>query len=212
MSTRFCYDAPAAMVEPGITPVFAFVFVCWFLFAGAFLFRRRPQEAPQRVRRNSSVIGIILVGIGFGIVWSQNRPAGSPLVDPGPPLGPPLARLADALAILSAAGSVWLTIAAVRTLGKQWNLRAALVEGHTLVTSGPYRIVRHPIYLGTIGMLLATGLSFSRWPALVAGLACALAGTALRVRDEESLLRAAFGGEFEAYRRRVPAILPGLRR
>ena len=207
MSALFCYDAPAAMVDPGITPVFAFVFVCWFLFAGAFLFRRRPQNAPQRVRRNSSVIGIVLVGIGFGIVWSQNRPAGSPLVD----LGRPLARLADALAILSAAGSVLLTVAAIRTLGKQWNLRAALVEGHTLVTSGPYRIVRHPIYLATIGMLLATGLSFSRWPALVAGLAFAIAGTALRVRDEESLLRAAFGGEFEEYRRRVPAILPWVR-
>jgi protein-S-isoprenylcysteine O-methyltransferase Ste14 len=207
VSTRFCYDALATMVDPRITPVFAFVFVCWLLFAGAFLFRRRPQEAPQRVRRNSSVIGIILVGIGFGIVWSQNRPAGAPLVD----LGRPLARLADALAILSAAGSVWLTIAAIRTLGKQWNLRAALVEGHTLVTGGPYRIVRHPIYLGTIGMLVATGLSFSRWPALVAGLAFAIAGTALRVRDEEALLRTAFGGEFEAYRRRVPAILPGVR-
>ncbi len=200
------------MVDPGITPVFAFVLVCWLLFAGAFLFRRRPQQAPQRVRRNSSVIGIILVGIGFGIVWSQNRPAGAPLVDFGPPLGRPLARLADALAILSAAASVWLTVAAVRTLGKQWNLRAALVEGHSLVTSGPYRIVRHPIYLATIGMLLATGLSFSRWPALVAGLAFALAGTTLRVRDEESLLRGAFGGEFEDYRRRVPAILPGLHR
>ena len=200
------------MVDPGITPVFAFVLVCWFLFAGAFLFRRRPREAPQRVRRNRSVIGIVLVGIGFGIVWSQTRPAGSPLVDPGPPLARPLARIADALAILSAAGSVWLTVASVRTLGKQWNLRAALVEGHTLVTGGPYRIVRHPIYLGTIGMLLATGLSLSRWPALVAGLAFAIAGTALRVRDEESLLRAAFGGQFDEYRRRVPAFLPGLRR
>jgi protein-S-isoprenylcysteine O-methyltransferase Ste14 len=196
------------MIDPGITPVFAFVLVCWLLFAGAFLFRRRPQEAPQRVRRNSSVIGIVLVGIGFGIVWSQNRPTGAPLVD----LGRPIARLADALAILSAAGSVWLTIAAIRTLGKQWNLRAALVEGHSLITSGPYRIVRHPIYLATIGMLVATGLSFSRWPALIAGLAFAIAGTALRVRDEESLLRAAFGGEFEAYRRRVPAFLPGVHR
>lgn len=200
------------MVDPGITPVFAIVLVCWLLFAGAFLFRRRPQDAPQRVRRNSSVVGIVLVGIGFAIVWSQNRPAGSPLIDLGLPLGPPLARLFDALAILSAAGSVWLTAASIRTLGKQWNLRAALVERHTLITSGPYRMVRHPIYLGTIGMLLATGLSFSRWPALVAGLAFAIAGTALRVRDEESLLRAAFGGDFEAYRRRVPAILPGIRR
>jgi protein-S-isoprenylcysteine O-methyltransferase Ste14 len=206
VSARFCYDARTVMVMQRITPVFAFVLVCWFLYAGAFLFRRLAQAAPQRARRNRSVIGIILVGIGFGIVWSQNRPAGAPLVD----LGLPVERLVDAVAILSAAGSVWLTIAAIRTLGKQWNLRAALVEGHALVTSGPYRIVRHPIYLAMLGMVVATGLSFSRWPALLAGLAFAVSGTAVRVRDEESLLRAAFGHEFEEYCRAVPAFLPGI--
>jgi protein-S-isoprenylcysteine O-methyltransferase Ste14 len=194
------------MVMQRITPVFAFVLVCWFLYAGAFLFRLRAQETPQRARRNRSVIGIILVGIGFGIVWSQNRPAGAPLVD----LGRPVDRLVGAFAILSAAGSVWLTIASIRTLGKQWNLRAALVEGHALVTSGPYRIVRHPIYLGMLGMLVATGLSFSRWPAFLAGIAFAVAGTAVRVRDEESLLRVAFGRQFEEYCHEVPAFLPGL--
>jgi protein-S-isoprenylcysteine O-methyltransferase Ste14 len=194
------------MVDPAFTPVFMFVLLCWFLFAGAFLFRRRRQEALQRARRNGSVAGIVLVGIGFGIVWSQRRPVDTPFAD----LGRLVAWLADALAVACAAGSVWLTMAAIRTLGKQWNLRAAIVEDHRLVTGGPYRIVRHPIYLGMLGMLVATGLSFSRWPALIAGLAFAIAGTTIRVRNEESLLRDAFGREFEEYRRTVPAFLPGL--
>jgi protein-S-isoprenylcysteine O-methyltransferase Ste14 len=196
------------MSDLGVTPAFACVFACWLLFAGAFLFRRRPDDAPQRVRRNRSIAGVVLVGIGFGIVWSQHRPAGAPLVA----LGPAVGLVVDALAVVIAAASAWLTIAAVRTLGRQWNLRAALVEGHSLVRSGPYGIVRHPIYLGMMGMLVATGLSFSRWQALLAGFAFGAAGTAVRVRDEESLLRAAFGSEFEEYRRMVPAFLPGLRR
>lgn len=194
------------MVTQRITPVFTFVLACWFLYVGAFFVRRLAQAAPQRARRNGSVIGIILVGIGFGIVWRQNRPVGAPFVE----LGLPFERLVDAVAILSAAGSVWLTIASIRTLGKQWNLRAALVEGHALVTSGPYRFVRHPIYLAMLGMMIATGLSVSRWPALVAGVAFAIGGTAVRVRDEESLLRAEFGREFEEYCRAVPAFLPGI--
>src|SRR5262249_40256609 len=102
------------------------------------------------------------------------------------------------------------TLAAVRTLGKQWNIRAALVEGHRLVTSGPYRIVRHPIYLAMLGMMTATGLALGRWPALVIGLIFGIAGTTIRVRNEESLLMTAFGAEFEEYRRTVPAFLPGI--
>ena len=185
--------------------VFAFVLACWLLYAGAFLIRWR-WGGSQGARQGPLVIGIILSRNRLRHVWSQNRPAGAPLVD----LGLPFERLIDAVAILSAAGSVWLTIASIRTLGRQWNLRAALVEGHALVTSGPYRIVRHPIYLAMLGMVVATGLSFSRWPALVAGLAFAVGGTAVRVRDEESLLRAEFGREFEEYCRAVPAFLPGI--
>ena len=105
-------------------------------------------------------------------------------------------------------GSVWVALAAVRELGQQWNVKAALVEDHKLITSGPYGLVRHPIYLGMFGMLIATGMANSRWYALLVAAALALVGIVIRVQSEEKLLLEAFGQEFETYRKRVRAFLP----
>jgi protein-S-isoprenylcysteine O-methyltransferase Ste14 len=118
--------------------------------------------------------------------------------------------VAGLLAISAAIGSVWLTTMAVKTLGKEWSLTARLVEGHKLATSGPYAFVRHPIYTGMLGMLVATGLAISHWAALPVALIIFFIGTTIRVRSEEKLLREAFGEQFETYVRNVRAIIPGL--
>lgn len=78
------------------------------------------------------------------------------------------------------------------------------------LTRGPYGRVRHPIYTGMFGLLLATGLAISHWMALAAAIALFWTGTVIRVRREEKLLRQAFGTRFEEYARRVPAVLPGI--
>jgi protein-S-isoprenylcysteine O-methyltransferase Ste14 len=109
-----------------------------------------------------------------------------------------------------AAGSVGLVAAAVRTLGKQWAVPARLVEGHKLITVGPYAYIRNPIYTGMLGMLIATGLAMEHWIATIAAIVIFAIGLLIRVRSEEKLLRAAFGQEFEDYARRVPAVVPGL--
>ena len=83
-----------------------------------------------------------------------------------------------------------------------------MVEGHKLVTQGPYSVVRNPIYTGMLGMLLATGLAVSHWIGLLIALAVFSIGTAIRVRTEAALLRETFGEEFENYARKVPAVIP----
>src|SRR5204863_9201189 len=110
--------------------------------------------------------------------------------------------------ILLAVGSVWFCAAAIRTLGVQWSLAARVVEGHKLVTQGPYSIVRNPIYTGMFGMLLATGLAVSHWIGLVTAIVVFAIGTFIRVRSEEKLLREMFGSEFDAYARKIPAVIP----
>jgi protein-S-isoprenylcysteine O-methyltransferase Ste14 len=191
------------------TLVFMVVMLCWFAFAGIFLLRKKPPSPPDQKRERGSLIGVALQGMSYGIVWGVRREAFTPIVS-GSETRKPVATAAGVLAILAAVGSVWLITNAVKTLGKEWSVTARLVEGHKLATSGPYAYVRHPIYTGMLGMLVATGLAISHWQALLVALLVFFVGTIIRVRSEEKLLREAFGPDFENYARRVPAIVPGL--
>jgi protein-S-isoprenylcysteine O-methyltransferase Ste14 len=199
-----------AHVAPHIAQRAAFyaVIVCWWLFLLTFWLRKRLPRAREAKRDWTSLIGLLLQGAAYFCVWfhplqrKQFAPVayGSQVVEWG------LAVLSVAVAV----ASVWLVNTAARRLGKQWALAARLVEGHTLIQDGPYRFVRNPIYTGMFGMLLATGLVMTQWIPLVIAIVLFIAGTYVRVRSEERLLREAFGSEFEAYARNVPALIPGI--
>lgn len=104
-----------------------------------------------------------------------------------------------------------LSWTAKRALGRQWRVDAGLNADHELVRSGPYRLVRHPIYASMLSMMLATGLMTTAWPFLAAAVALFLMGTEIRVRVEDSLLESRFGDQFREYRRSVPAYIPFVR-
>jgi protein-S-isoprenylcysteine O-methyltransferase Ste14 len=188
--------------------VFGMVMLCWFAFAGVFLLRKKPPSPPDQKRDRSSIIGLALQGLSYGLIWGVRREPFTPIIA-GSKTRDLVAISASVLAIVAAIGSVWLITTAVKTLGKEWSLTARLVEGHKLATTGPYAYVRHPIYTGMLGMLVATGLAISHWVALLVALVIFFVGTIIRVRSEEKLLREAFGQDFENYARRVPAIVPG---
>ena len=80
---------------------------------------------------------------------------------------------------------------------------------HALIRSGPYRIVRHPIYTGLLLGLLGTSLAIGEWRGLL-GLGLALMATCLRIRAEDALMAEAFDEAYEAYRRETPALVPHL--
>lgn len=180
--------------------------VGWFGFAAVFVLRKRPQAAVSRLDPVSWV-GLFLQACGYAIVWvhfARSHQFSAVL----PTVPTELARSAVVIALLI--GSVWLTGAAVRTLGEQWAVSARLIEGHHLITNGPYAFVRNPIYTAMSGMLLATGLAFGYWMQFLIGVGVFVIGLVIRIRSEEKLLRGAFGEEFEEYARRVPAVLPGI--
>lgn len=104
-----------------------------------------------------------------------------------------------------------LASAGIRHLGKQWRVTAALIQDHELVTSGPYQMIRHPIYAAMLGMFLMTTVLVGRLPWWPIGLALFLTGIEIRVHVEDGLLRAHFGSRFEKWAREVPAYLPLLR-
>lgn len=187
-------------------PTLAFVvmILSWFAFVLAFVLHKKPPSPPDAKRDPTSIIGIVLQGLSYAIVWMARRVWFTPLFALPGYFDVVLALFTAALAIVS----VWFCSQAIRTLGKEWSLAARIVEGHKLVTQGPYNVVRNPIYTGMLGMLLATGLAVSNWIGMVIAVAVFAIGTIIRVRSEEKLLRETFGAEFDEYARRVPAVIP----
>src|SRR6267142_3759995 len=185
------------MIRYEFWPTLAFVVVMlsWLAFVVVFasFLRKKAPSAPDSKRERTSIGGIVLQGVGYAIIWILRRPPFTPIVSVSKFVEIALAVLTMTVAI----GSVWFCSAAVRTLGKQWSLAARVLEGHKLVTEGPYSVVRNPIYTGMFGMLLATGLAVSHWIGLLIAIVIFAIGTMIRVRSEEGLLREMFGREFE---------------
>jgi protein-S-isoprenylcysteine O-methyltransferase Ste14 len=186
----------------------AIVIACWIAFSCVFLFRKKSAQQSEAKRDRRSLVGIFLQGCAYALVSFQ--PPRAAFLPPLPSSMRMLGPLVSVCAIGLAIGSVWFVAAAVRTLGQQWAYAARLIEGHKLVTAGPYAVVRNPIYAAMLGMLIATGLAMEHWWALVIAIPLFTAGLMIRVRSEEKLLRSAFGQEFEEYAKRVPAVIPGI--
>jgi protein-S-isoprenylcysteine O-methyltransferase Ste14 len=188
--------------------VFVMVVVAggWIAFGGALIFRFWKSSAQPGKGDRASLFGLALQLLGIALVWFVHRPYASAIV----PVNLILEVLLALAALVAAVFSAWLGIAAVRALGKQWSLTARVLEDHKLVTGGPYRLARHPLYTALLGMILATGLAVSYWVVLGMALLVYWSGTAIRIRSEERLLREEFGAEYEEFARRVPALLPRL--
>lgn len=181
------------------------VMLAWVAFAAAlFVAHRRAGSAPVRLRGRSGLAGIVLQAAGFAFAWGA-LPIGREILVSTGPLGRWLiACAAVALAFAGAGFAIW----AIRALGKQWSIVPQVRDHHDLITTGPYAVVRHPIYTAMAGLLAATALAFTHPLGLALGLIAYALGTLLRVRAEERLLRAAFGEEYERYARAVPAVIP----
>jgi protein-S-isoprenylcysteine O-methyltransferase Ste14 len=118
----------------------------------------------------------------------------------------PLVIAGGVLCLLRISIKIW----AVRTLGKAWSAFVEVREGQRLVQDGPYRFVRHPVYLSAFfevvcipmiscAPIIAAYAIFVHWALIV-----------IRTRAEESTLRSQFGEQWDEYARRVPRFLPRL--
>ena len=97
----------------------------------------------------------------------------------------------------------------VLVLGRRFSGLVAIQEGHELVTTGVYGLVRHPSYLGMLGMTLGWGLAFRSWLGVILA-ALTIPPLIARIQAEERLLASEFGASYAAYRARTWRLLPWL--
>jgi len=92
-------------------------------------------------------------------------------------------------------------------LGRYWSGMVTLKEGHRLIRTGPYTIVRHPMYTGLLFAAAGSALAAGTGDALV-GLVILVPAFLLKIHKEETLLTREFGDEYLHFKRDVPALVP----
>jgi protein-S-isoprenylcysteine O-methyltransferase Ste14 len=172
----------------------------WVVWVASFVRARKLKTTePAKIVDRRARWGIALAGIGYGLLM-QGRWWERDLT---------LWRLPFAVVFLALACVLAWT--GTRALGRHWRIDAGLSADHELIMSGPYRMVRHPIYASMLFMFLGMGTLMT--PPLLFAIATVffLVGTEIRVHVEESLLASRFGDTFVDYKRRVPAYIPFVR-
>ncbi|MEO8636410.1 MAG: isoprenylcysteine carboxylmethyltransferase family protein [Gemmatimonadales bacterium] len=120
-------------------------------------------------------------------------------------------EVADVLAVICVAGLLFTWWARLH-LGRLWSGSVTRKVGHRVVDSGPYAIVRHPIYTGILAAVVATAALKATIPALLS-LGFVFAGLWLKASLEERFLAEQLGADaYGAYRLRVPMLIPFGRR
>ena len=109
-------------------------------------------------------------------------------------------------ATLTAAGLLFAVWARVH-IGRNWSGIVTLKEDHELVTSGPYAIVRHPIYTGLLLAFAGSALPRGDWRGVLA-FVIAFVAIWRKLRVEEQFMEERFGDAYRAYRARVKMLVP----
>jgi protein-S-isoprenylcysteine O-methyltransferase Ste14 len=181
-------------------PIYAYIILAvgWLLWFIPFPLTSWNRNTPQK-KDSRSRWGLVIQGIAYAVLWQGRFWEQSP----------PAWRVA--LSVLFLALASLLSWTSTRALGRHLRFDAALSHDHELVQSGPYRLIRHPIYSSMFCMLLGTGLMVTPPLLFAVALVLFLIGTEIRVRVEDNLLASHFGDQFQAYRQTVSAYIPLVR-
>ena len=137
--------------------------------------------------------GLMYFGIGYAVI-----PGRVPNWFPGQ-------RIAGAIVVAGGAAlMVWALV-----YFRSWRFRATLDKGHKLAIGGPFRILRHPIYMGLNLLALGTAI-WVPTPILWAAFVLMAIGSDLRARAEEAVLTQAFGPSYRQYCARTRRFVPGI--
>ena len=178
------------------------IVACWFTFIIVWLFAAlRTKPIVERQSAASMLAHRLPVGLGW---WTMIIPKW-----PGPmswqfiPRTPLFQLVGAAICIYGLAFTLW----ARYTLAGNWSSDVTFKKDHQLIRSGPYRIVRHPIYTGLLVMCLGTAIHLGQVRGILSLLLFGL-GFWIKLSQEERLLLRHFPDDYPTYRREVKALIP----
>jgi protein-S-isoprenylcysteine O-methyltransferase Ste14 len=189
------------LVVVGVAVCWGVIVVAWIVGA-LYNASRGPHGTRRRQAASSASSGFVVALITWAILRLLPTSDWHSLV-----VGTPWVRvLGLAVLICSTAFTLWARV----ELGTMWSSSPVVKVEHQLRTDGPYRVTRHPIYTGLLGMLLGTVVlvGFGHWLVL---LPVGLLLAEIRIHLEEGLMLATFPEAYARYRRQVPQLVPGLR-
>ncbi len=171
-------------------------FVVWMIAA---LNTKRTQEriSPGRVLRYGIFVILgysLMFSSAFNTPWLQYR------------LFPRSVAL-DSIAVCITVAGIAFAFWARAYLGRNWSSAPMIRENHQLIRSGPYRLVRHPIYTGILTAMIGTFLANGKVRGALAVVFVWVAWT-VKSRIEEEFMVRTFGAEYEEYRRTTGALFP----
>jgi protein-S-isoprenylcysteine O-methyltransferase Ste14 len=185
--------------------IWALGLIGWF--AIRYPHDRRSRRTPRVVQsdRARDLVRLTISFTGMCLLPATYVLTGEPkLADY--PFRPALAWIGAAVFV----SSLWLFHRTHKDLGRNWSVTLEIRDRHSLVTSGVYRHVRHPMYSAFWLWAIAQALLLPNWIAGPAGLVGFGTLFFLRIGREEQLMIEAFGDEYRDYMRRTSRVLPGI--
>jgi protein-S-isoprenylcysteine O-methyltransferase Ste14 len=178
----------------------------WLLWLGVWAMAAvRTKRVVRAESPGSRLSHIVPLGLGAALLTSP-RFAGPILATRLYPQSAWTFWCGAALVALGLAFAVWARV----HLAGNWSGTVTLKQDHSLTRSGPYRMVRHPIYTGILLAVLGNAIVVAEWRGFVA-LALITAAFLRKIGIEEGFLTAQFGAAYARYRAEVPALIPWLR-
>jgi protein-S-isoprenylcysteine O-methyltransferase len=176
--------------------VWILVGICWLI--GAI----RSKPVARRETWPARVFHVAILAIALGLLFSQSSRIG-PLADRFLPEHRWLAWVGLCVTVAGCAFALWARV----MLGGNWSAAVTIKQSHELIRSGPYAIVRHPIYSGLLLGIIGTALALGEVRGLAA-LALAFAAWLVKARREERFLVEQFDGAYVSYRQKVKRLVP----
>ncbi len=185
-------------------PLFYAVSAAWGLMELSLGFARRARRKSDKPR-DQGTFRLIWVVVSVSCALAGFSAALNLLPFPAP-IRPPLAWLGLLLMVVG----IVLRAVAIFTLRKFFTSDVAIRADHRLVTTGPYRYVRHPSYAASLLSFLGFGLGLGTLPSLLLATLPVALVFARRVQVEEKVLEEAFGETWRAYAARTSRFIPGI--